>query len=163
VAFDVSLGVAASVGLVPRVGLGPVARFTAHLGALSLGVEARGEWSLGGLAVPPAGGASVQLWRAAGFACARAGALSFCGLVSGGAFAAQGEGLAVSRSGAVPWVAIGARAGADVTLTRRLFLRAVLDVEAPVVRPSLTLDGASQWDASPVAASLGASLGATIP
>ena len=60
-------------------------------------------------------------------------------------------------------MARGARVGVDARLTGRFFLRAFLDVEAPLVHPSLTLDGVNQWSASPVAASLGVLVGATIP
>jgi hypothetical protein len=163
VTLDVSVGVAASVGLVPRVCAGPVARFTIRVGAFSTGVEARGDVGLGGLAVGTSGAASVQLWRGALFACAHAGLFALCGVASGGAFAAQGEGLAASRAGVVPWASLGARVGVERRLAGLFFLRAFLDVEAPLVHPSLLLDGVNQWTASPVAASLGVLVGATIP
>jgi hypothetical protein len=70
-------------------------------------------------------------------------------------------GFAVSREGAVPWAALGARVGFDVPLSARWFVRATIDVEAPLTRPSLTLNGATQWEASPVTGALTAAMGAT--
>jgi hypothetical protein len=63
----------------------------------------------------------------------------------------------------VPWASLGARVGVERRLAGLFFLRAFLDVEAPLVHPSLLLDGVNQWTASPVAASLGVLVGATIP
>ncbi len=159
---DLSLGVGISLGLVPGVGVGPVARVTARRGGLSAGLEAQAALSPGGLSFAQ-GEAGAQLWRGTAFVCAGVGRFALCALGSGGAFAAQGEGLAVSRAGVAPWASVGARASVEVGLGSPWFLRGAVDVEVPLTRPSITVDGVRQWEASSVAVTAGLTAGATIP
>ncbi len=153
--FDVSAGLAGSVGFAP----GPSA-------GLSLGADARWRWvSLGleGRVDAPAStsgsaGGTVTSWLVLGaiVPCAHLGSFFGCALVQAGSAQTSGSGVPDARTQSLPWLAAGGRIGAHVRMTDDTLLRLHADLVANLDPMTLQLYGGDVWPAPAVAASLGA-------
>ncbi|MDB4942976.1 MAG: hypothetical protein JWP97_2510 [Labilithrix sp.] len=84
-----------------------------------------------------------------------------CGALTLGALRGEGEGVTGIRPlhGSEAYAAASARAGAELPLTRALWLRAEAAAVVPITRIGLQLASQDVWRTSPVAARVGASLG----
>lgn len=166
--FRTGIGALASSFIGPNVAPGIVAFADARSGALSLGLELQADVSVPADAhlpesAPPTGQVASALFAAVLVPCAHYRRVFGCALGEVGWLQAWGWGVAESGSGGAPFVALGARAGAEWPLSPRLFVRMHVDALANIERASLELDRQPVWSVPPFGGALGVDLGASLP
>jgi hypothetical protein len=67
----------------------------------------------------------------------------------------EGTGVATSQTRAAPYVAFGARAGAEIPVAGPLEVRAYVDVDVALTKTTLAIDSASVWTTPPVGGAAG--------
>ncbi len=153
--FAAGAGVLGAAGAAPDVSFG-----------LLLGVEVgRPSWSVGleGRADLPAsarlaggGAVSTSLLQARILPCLRWSPLFACAALAGGALSGASVGVARPAHVTTPYVSAGLRGGAELALTRRFRLRGQLDLDAPLTRTTLRVNGAPVWTTPPLSGALSA-------
>ena len=158
-ALDVGAGVVGSMNTTPMLAAGFELLSRVSRGAFSLGLEAR-------LDLPRAqtieGGAiEGGLATATVPACARAGVLEGCALLTGGVERGTGAGYFDARQATVPYAAAGARGALEWPLAR-VALRLHADVAAQLVRPLFLIGNHAVWSAPAIAVLVGVDLAAHV-
>jgi hypothetical protein len=161
--FDVSAGLAGSVGFAPGPSAGLALGADARWRWLSLGLEGRIDAPASTSAGSSAGSSNsgtVSSWLVLGAVvpCAHLASFFGCALVQAGSAQTSGNGVPDPRSQSLPWLAAGGRLGMLVGFTDDLRLRLHADVVANLDPMTLQLYGGNVWPAPPVAASLGADM-----
>jgi hypothetical protein len=152
-----------SIGVVGSVGSGPepTAGATVQLGIrwrdASVGLEGRGDLPTEEAA---ASGGRVRSGLLAGSVVPCIHHRAFLGCLLGvvGVLRASGESVQEAKSESIPFLAFGARIGAEVPLASPLSIRAHLDAMAPLTRATLRLDNAPVWRTPAFSSALGAAL-----
>jgi hypothetical protein len=134
-------------------------------GALSLGA-ARGPNALFleiGVEAPRSlalTGGQATVWRASAalVPCRSGQVLLGCALAIGGLLHGAGEGVSDARAATGPWLALGARLGAQFALAPTLALELRADAVVPVVRTRLLVGASAVWTTPAVSAALGLAL-----
>jgi hypothetical protein len=151
VVLDVKAGPVFSVGALPQPGLGIMVGAGIRRGYLRLDLEGRMDSTLSSIpAAIGSGRVSATLTLGTVAPCIVAGGLYGCVLGSVGAL--QGAGTAFDRShqDISVYVAVGARAGFEVSLPWKLSLRLQADGLAPLRPTTLEANGIALWT-TPVA------------
>ena len=136
--------------------------------ATSLGLEVRGELVAVALeahfvfpvalATAEGGSYGEQLYLAAVVPCLRWHALGACGVLDAGVAVARGIDFTAARTTVTPYLAVGARAEADWSVSRRWALRGQVGLLAPLVKPSIELSTTVLWGPPSVNVELGAAI-----
>lgn len=143
VIFQAAGALVGAVGAAPAAALGLEVGIGARRGDLSLAIEGRADLP----ASTPLPAAEVSAWLLAGslVPCAHWRAFAGCVLATAGVLRAAGRGLVDARQVTVPWLALGARLGADLPLSASLSLSAHADAVAPLVQTELRVGDAVVW------------------
>jgi hypothetical protein len=166
--FRIGLDAVASVLVAPNP-LGGIAVFADYRSrAFSFGLEIQAQLSLPADEHPPRSVPSLAHVESALSAATLAPCVHYeravvCALGEIGWTQAWGWGLASRGSEGAPFVAAGARLGADWPLTRGLFARVHADLLANLNRVSYEVDSQEVWPANPVVAAFGVGLGGPFP
>jgi hypothetical protein len=154
-----------------RVGAGPVVLFgelPATAAGIELGIGARWKWlepTVEGIAtVPvslstPQGQVTASLIAAALVPCGHADVLFVCVGLTLGALRGEGDAVASPRRGSQLYGAASARGGAELALSRTVWLRGYAEAVAPVTRIALQLAAQDVWRVPSVAARVGVAAG----
>jgi hypothetical protein len=154
-----------------RVGAGPVVLFgelPATAAGIELGIGARWKWlepAVGGIATlpvslsTPQGQVTASLIAAALVPCGHADVVFVCVGLTLGALRGEGDAVASPRRGSQLYSAASARAGAEVALSRTVWLRGYAEAVAPVTRIALQLAAQDVWRVPSVAARVGVAAG----
>lgn len=146
-----TMGVAVVGELTLRRHLGVEAELHATLpSAVRIGSGGRGE-------------ASVALFGTTVGLCALLAPASFCATATGGAAAVGVDEVDVARPTTALHTALGLRASLRLHASKRFFLRAQLDGQAPLTRLDLRIDGVSLWTTFPITARAGLLAGVLFP
>jgi hypothetical protein len=138
---DVGLDVLEAIGVGPNVVPGFDLWVAMRRGVGSLGLEVRGDGP-GTIAFAGGGQADVLLFAATLAPCAHAGPFFACALGSLGWLHASGANVGMPRSGSAEVLAVGPRAGLEVSLGRSLALQVRGDLLVNALRPAVSLNGA---------------------
>jgi hypothetical protein len=152
--FEASIGALLSYQSSPRLAVGFTAGFGLRWSHASVDLEARADLPT---ETAVSGGGSVRSALIFGTLapCLRSGWFGGCGLLGAGIDQASGQGLSPSAHAVAPYLALGARAFADLELTGALRLQPRLDLWFPASRTTLTVEGAATWVTPPVSLALG--------
>jgi hypothetical protein len=123
---------------------------------LSFDLEARADVPATGDGTREVSPARVTSWLVAGsiVPCLHLGIAFGCAVASAGTIGATST--AVQHSDAYrPWGAIGARAGGELPLWRPLSLRAYVELLAPLIPETMTIDGATAYTSKPLVGDFG--------
>jgi hypothetical protein len=107
--------------------------------------------------------ARASFYQGALVPCFHPGAAMACATGSVGVLDAQGQGVDVPRSDKTAVGLAGLRGGYDFVLGRGIFLRALADLQVPLTKITLQINGQPLWTAPPVAIGGGLGVGGTIP
>jgi hypothetical protein len=150
--WRISAGVAAAFSAapttVPSLSAGLEVRFPSY----SIGLEARGD--IASHQPVTGGNLRTSLLFGALVPCYYWRFLGACGLIGAGAEQSAGVGLKPSLTVSTPYFALGARAAADLALTRWLWVRPHVDLWVPIARTTVFAAEEQVWHtpaASPVA------------
>ncbi len=150
-------GASAAFGTTPSPT--PSARLGVEIGDGTFSVGAEGRYDAP--TSEPVGGTSaieVALIAGAGFGCYRIAWGRGCVLVVGGAHRAQGENLANTEPVTTPFVAAGARTGAELQIYGPLAVRAEGELLIALTRTTLRIGNTAGWTSPDVAGGVGVSL-----
>lgn len=154
-----------------RVGAGPVVLFgelPATAAGIDLGIGARWKWlepTVEGIATlpvslsTPQGQVTASLIAAALVPCGHADVIFVCVGLTLGALRGEGDAVASPRRGSQLYSAASARGGAEVALSRTVWLRGYAEAVAPVTRIALQLAAQDVWRVPSVAARVGVAAG----
>ena len=154
-----------------RVGAGPVILFgelPATAAGIELGIGARWKWlepTVEGVATlpvslsTPQGQVTASLIAAALVPCGHADVVFVCVGLTLGALRGEGDAVASPRRGSQLYSAASARGGAEVALSRTVWLRGYAEAVAPVTRIALQLAAQDVWRVPSVAARVGVAAG----
>lgn len=154
-----------------RLGAGPLVMFgelPATAPALAVTFGARWRWLAGnveGMATlpvsrgTPAGTVNASLLAVGLVPCGHVDVFFGCFGMSVGTLRGEGEGVASPMHGSELFAAASARAGAEVPLSRAVWLRGYVDAAAPLTRITLQLAAQDVWRMPAVAARVGAAAG----
>ena len=167
-ALRTGIGALASTFIGPKLAPGIVVFGDVRSHAVSLGVELQADVSTPAdvnlpESAPSTGQIASALFAAAVVPCAHYRRVFGCALGEIGWLQAWGWGVAQGGSSGTPFVGVGARAGAEWPLSRRLFVRVHVDALANLDRATLELDGQRVWSVPPFGGALGVGLGASLP
>ncbi len=166
--FRVGLGTRAAALIGPNVAPG-ISLFGSYRDAsFSLDVELDADTYLPANATlpessPPTAHLASALFVVAMAPCAHYGRAFACGLGEAGWLQAWGWGVEEPASSGAPFVALGARVGAEWPIGSRLFVRVHADGLANLERANLVLDGQIPWQVPPAGGVLGLGVGARLP
>jgi hypothetical protein len=107
----------------------------------------------------PAGRITASLLAASIVPCGHAEIFFGCVGLTLGALRGEGERVATPLHGSQLYAAASARAGAEVALSRALWLRGYVEAVAPLTRVTLQLAAEDVWTVPSVAARAGAAAG----
>jgi hypothetical protein len=154
-----------------RLGAGPVVMFgelPATAPGLGVAFAARWRWfepTVEGLATLPVtlgtatGQVSASLLAVGAVPCAHVEIFFGCVGVTVGALRGEGEGVAVPLHGSQLYAAASGRAGAELALSRAVWVRGYAEAVAPMTRITLQLAAQDVWRMPSVAARVGAAVG----
>jgi hypothetical protein len=154
-----------------RVGAGPVILFgelPATAAGIEIGIGARWKWlepTVEGIATLPVslstslGQVTASLIAAALVPCGHADVIFLCVGLTLGALRGEGDAVASPRRGSQLYSAASARGGAEVALSRTVWLRGYAEAVAPVTRIALQLAAQDVWRVPSVAARVGVAAG----
>jgi hypothetical protein len=154
-----------------RVGAGPVVLFgelPATAAGIDIGVGARWKWlepTVEGIATLPVslstsqGQVTASLIAAALVPCGHADVIFACVGLTLGALRGEGDAVASPRHGSQLYGAASARGGAELPLSRTVWLRAYAEAVAPLTRIALQLAAQDVWRVPSVAARVGVAAG----
>jgi len=154
-----------------RLGGGPVVSFgelPATAPALAVSIGLRWRWiepTVEGLATLPvshastAGTVTASLLAVGVVPCGHADMLFACVGLSLGTLRGEGEGIARPLHGSQLYAAASARGGAELAITRSVWVRGYAEAVAPVTRITLQLAAQDVWRMPSVAARVGAAAG----
>lgn len=157
----------ATAAVLGAIGAEPAPSFGGSIGArlvwpiASVGMEARAD--LPASVDIPQGRVTAWRWTIAALVCGLREPLFACALGSAGAVQGSGAGVDAPRNDATAFLSAGLRAGVDLPITAAIALAPYFEVEAPLLRTALVLDGVTAWRTPPVAGSLGITVAARIP
>ena len=105
-------------------------------------------------------GAAVQGWLAsvALVPCLRLVPWSLCGVVSGGRFEGSGEGVVDASSKTAAFLAAGARAGVESSVSARWNLHLEAEILGNFTRTTLKVGQETVWNAPPGAVAIAAAM-----
>ena len=154
-----------------RLGAGPLVLFgelPATAPSLAVTFGARWKWlepTLEGLAAlpvsldAPRGRITASLLAVSLVPCGHVDVFFGCFGVTVGALRGEGEGVATPLHGSQLYAAASARAGAELPLSRVVWLRGYAEAVAPMTRITLQLAAQDVWSMPSVAARVGAAVG----
>lgn len=154
-----------------RLGAGPVVLFgelPAAAPALAVAVGLRRRWlepGVEGLATLPvsqssgAGSVTASLLAVTLLPCGHASVLFGCLGLTLGRLRGEGEGVAGPLHGSELYMAASARGGAELAVTRSIWIRGYAEAVAPLTRITLQLAAQDVWRVPSVAARVGAAAG----
>ncbi len=154
-----------------RVGAGPVVLFgelPATAAGIDIGIGARWKWfepAVEGIATlpvslsTPQGQVSASLIAAALVPCGHADVIFVCVGLTLGALRGEGDAVASPRRGSQLYGAASARGGAELALSRTVWLRGYAEAVAPMTRIALQLAAQDVWRVPSVAARVGVAAG----
>jgi hypothetical protein len=154
-----------------RVGAGPVVLFgelPATAPAIAFGVGARWKWiepNVEGIATlpvtlsTPVGQLSASLIAAGLVPCGHAEVFFACVGLTLGALRGEGDAIASPRRGSEFYAAASGRAGAELALSRAVWVRTYAEAVAPVTRIAIQLAAQDVWRMPSVAARVGVAAG----
>jgi hypothetical protein len=166
IVFLVRLGGLGTVGSVPAAAFGGTVQASVRRGALSIGIEGRGdiavttELDFNGMRV---GEMETSLLMGALVPCASRGVLEGCALFAAGKLRASARGLQMPQQVTAPFAAVGARVGLELPLGSILSAGAHADVLAPITETVLRVSGQPVWTSPAISAAFGATIGARFP
>ncbi len=153
--FAAGAGILGAAGAAPEVSFGLVLGVEVGRPSWSVGVEGRADLpASAGLA--GGGAVSTALLQGKLLPCLRWSPVFACAALSAGALSGASSGVARPAHVTTPYVSAGLRGGADLPLTSRLRLRGQLDLDAPLTRTTLRVDGAPVWTTPPLSGALSA-------
>lgn len=150
---ELDLGAAASTGLAPSVGIGPLFEVGARLGRLSIGLTGLYQFVLD----RAAGAGSVSSSYAEGglVGCYHFGVAFACARVSAGRLSVSGSGISRPSSAAgIVW-RVGPRGGVVLPISKTLGVRFTFDASFDLGRQTVKLDQQDIWQ-SPIVGAVGA-------
>ena len=157
---SVSLSPFASVGEAPSVTAGLLVSAALRARSVSLGVDLRADLPAGAsFASGTVQSHTVTAWLVP---CAHAAWLDACALVGAGALFASSDVASSATRTAFTW-SFGARVGASVPITARLFARAFVDLVVTPAEVRYELGGAEVDHLPPVGGDAGIGLGVRFP
>jgi hypothetical protein len=130
-------------------------------GSVSLGLDARAD--LPAASSLRVGEVSSSLYLASLMPCAHYRVAAGCVLAAAGAQHVAGHNLVDARSATAPYLAFGARLGADLPLSPHMALTFYGDLIAPVTHMSLLVGSSTVWKTPALAFALGLGVAAIIP
>ncbi len=153
--WGLGVGPLASTGA-PRLAVGAHAFVELRYKRFSLALEGRADLPAG-IRVGQDG--EVSTWLAGGglTPCVRWEVFGVCAVAMAGLQGGSASNLPEARSVSTPLFEVGARAMADLRLTKVFSLRFHLDGRVPVTRTTLTVSGTPVWSTPTLAAALGLS------
>lgn len=146
-ALELTAGAGATAGTLPGVGFGGVLGLGLRYPAWSVGLEGRFDLASGAASGPGRLVGHATGGSAAG--CAHLAGLGLCGLVTVAAWQGEGEGFDTTDQVRAIYAAAGGRLLADANWDHWL-LRAQADLQAPLTRIRLRVDGRRAWETGPV-------------
>lgn len=140
----------ASIGLTPGIAVGPGVAAGIAWSRLSLGIHGRADFTP--LPAETDGGdAHVAIFGAGPRACARVELAIGCLGARAGILQGRGVDLAVERTDTGRFVAADVSAGIGIPAWSQTLVVVLADLQAPLSRTSLEIDGQTAWTAPPVA------------
>jgi hypothetical protein len=158
VALHVKTHVAAFAGyeIAPRWSAGTAFGVSLRYAEWSAGLETVfWPWTTVAATSAPDLAGRARLITARGAFCAHVDPLFACATGALGDYRVAGSRRVISKSDEVFWPAVGGRAGVELPIARPLSLALRADVQVPLVRASLELDGEPIWRPPPVGIELG--------
>jgi RNA polymerase sigma-70 factor, ECF subfamily len=141
--FDLGVGALGSLGVAPNVAWGGILSASLRRGSLSLGIEGRAD--LTQVSTVPGGTISSSLFDGSVVPCIHYQALAACGVATFGALRAAGVHVVDPVRVFTPYVAFGARLEGELPVTSAVFVRARLDLLAPVTKTTFLVGGSPVW------------------
>ena len=90
--------------------------------------------------------------------CLQQGRFGWCGVLSGGIQVGEGHGLAQGRSVRAPYLAVGARGRAELSVARSLWTDGWIELAFPLSRATYRVGQQTVWSTPAVTLSLGIGL-----
>lgn len=155
---SLAINATSSLGDLPTIAFGGALRTGLRWRALGLVVEGRA--MLPTMIDGPQGSRiESSLYTGSALACFHRQWFSACGVGAFGALLARGSNVDRPREPTIAVVAAGARAGGWWRVPGDFFIDASLEVLASLLRPALTINATTAWDAPPLQASVRIGLG----
>jgi hypothetical protein len=153
-ALRIGIGLHGTAGTAPSPALGGSLHASVRWPLFSLGVEGRAD-APAGASASQGGRVSSALLGASVLPCVHADPLFLCAHGLFGALNGTGEGVSSPQRATTVYVALGARVGAEIPLSRRWALRTWADLLGTVTPTTLTLDSREVWTTPLVSGTLG--------
>jgi hypothetical protein len=159
--IDLAAGAVGSVGVAPNLAWGGIFYVAVRRDEVSVGIEGRADVTQ--VSTVPGGTISTSLYDGSLVPCFHYRALAGCGVASFGALRSAGVDVVAPTHAFTPYVALGARAEAEVPVASVLYLRPRVDLVVPVTTTTLVVGGSAVWTTWRAAVNFGLVAGARLP